>query len=609
MSFARHSLPHGIQPLGYYEFTGLTPGWEYRVEFTLPLSFDDFTVRQVTGAPTSDGDNDGPVSDIVVLKSGEHNPTIDAGVIVYAALGDLVWNDLNEDGLQDNVNQSGGEPGIAGVTVELLADLDGDGAIDDVVATTTTADGSGVHPLGYYEFTGLMPGVEYQVRFGMASGFRFTGRQVDGDPDGVFNSDGPLSDVIVLMGEEFNRTIDAGMFGDNAYCAIGTPEPGRPLYICVETEYKTLVSFTVSTKVGRTTTHDGQGYVEIENAEFFATGIYCTQGCNCVVYHVPPELAGQTIYIQAYEYFPDFVLRPLLTLQVAPPNPLRVTEIGSDVDPNEITQADMDVLAPVAIQRLEQAGLPAAQAAVLRATPVTVATFSSKFLGRNGGGQVEVDDNAAQHGWYVDPMPFDDAEFQQVAGATELRATAGPAAGEMDLLTVLMHEFGNLVGLSDIAYRTGANPLMADHLTSGTRRLPADLADATYDPVTTQAPLAFSDNVSTTEDSAVVIDVLGNDAAGSSETDPATLVVTEGSGPAHGSVDVGGGVVTYTPSANFAGMDRFQYRFAGTDGRLSNEAIVTVSVAPVADYHNALLPSDVDNSGLGDPRDVILFVN
>lgn len=65
---------------------------------------------------------------------------------------------------------------------------------------------------------------------------------------------------------------------------------------------------------GSTPTHDGQGYVEIENAEFFATGIYCTPGCHCVVYHVPNDYKGETLYIQAYEYFPDFVLYPLLTL-------------------------------------------------------------------------------------------------------------------------------------------------------------------------------------------------------------------------------------------------------------------------------------------------------
>jgi hypothetical protein len=51
-----------------------------------------------------------------------------------AVIGDFVWIDADYDGMQD-----AGEPGIGGVTLNLLADIDGDLNWTDVIDTTTTA--------------------------------------------------------------------------------------------------------------------------------------------------------------------------------------------------------------------------------------------------------------------------------------------------------------------------------------------------------------------------------------------------------------------------------------------------------------------------------------
>ena len=51
------------------------------------------------------------------------------------------------------------------------------------------------------------------------------------------------------------------------------------------------------------------------------------------------------------------------------------------------------------------------------------------------------------HGWFVDPTPFDDAEFELTLSVTPLSAIEdGPAAGQIDLLSVLMHELGHVLG-------------------------------------------------------------------------------------------------------------------------------------------------------------------
>lgn len=73
-------------------------------------------------------------------------------VIQGLSLGNLVWNDLDQNGMRD-----AGEPGIGGVLLQLFATADTViGNADDVSQGTTTTDGS-----GSYAFTGLAPGKYY----------------------------------------------------------------------------------------------------------------------------------------------------------------------------------------------------------------------------------------------------------------------------------------------------------------------------------------------------------------------------------------------------------------------------------------------------------------
>ncbi|MEX2215000.1 MAG: SdrD B-like domain-containing protein [Phycisphaeraceae bacterium] len=171
-----------------------------------------------------------------------------------AMLGNIVWHDTDADGEQDNLNQPGGEQGIAGVTVKLLtAGGDGifetgDDAIEQVLltgdGTNTDYDNDGnADPLGFYKFNGLTPGVQYKVMFNNPDvfdattnpdGYMFSPRQAAGvTPD--LDSDGPMSDIVVLADGEYNDTIDAGLFrkgsihvfGFEDKDADGTYEPGQ----------------------------------------------------------------------------------------------------------------------------------------------------------------------------------------------------------------------------------------------------------------------------------------------------------------------------------------------------------------------------------------------
>ncbi|MFJ4223675.1 SdrD B-like domain-containing protein [Microbacterium sp. NPDC089695] len=111
---------------------------------------------------------DGASADVVLFNTPE--PTID-GAATYA-IGDLVWIDADEDGIQGDDEQV-----LPGVQVDLLVD-------GDVVATTTTDD----H--GRYLFDELAAG-EYQVKFTLTGELHATYRLtfVDHGDDDASDSD------------------------------------------------------------------------------------------------------------------------------------------------------------------------------------------------------------------------------------------------------------------------------------------------------------------------------------------------------------------------------------------------------------------------------------
>jgi hypothetical protein len=124
---------------GFYQFTGLNPGG-YLVEFSTPTNFIPVPANQ-GGDDTRDSDAGvNGRTGVINLVSGQNDDTNDAGFTRPAALGDFVFNDLNNNGIQDP-----NETGISGVTVRLF-----DGGNNQVGSTTTGVNGG-------YVFTNLTP--------------------------------------------------------------------------------------------------------------------------------------------------------------------------------------------------------------------------------------------------------------------------------------------------------------------------------------------------------------------------------------------------------------------------------------------------------------------
>jgi PKD repeat protein len=106
-------------------------------------------------------------------------------------------------------------------------------------------------------------------------------------------------------------------------------------------------------------------------------------------------------------------------------------------------------------------------------------------------------------------------------------------------------------------------------------------------------PHTVDDTVSTRPNVPVPIDPTANDT--DSEGDPLALVTASLSSPAHGTLEVDGATVTYTPDHDYVGDDSFTYRT--TDGlALSDPATVTIHVVDRAPTVTVTTPAAVDES-------------
>jgi hypothetical protein len=195
---------------GYYYFgaeAGLLPSTAYQLRVDLDPVPAALTGLALTGQ--DQGGNDATDSDATLATApgfatiaftspagGGSNQTLDFGFKGTATLGDMVWNDLNANGVQD-----GGETGIDGVAVTLYNAAD-----NSVARTTTTASG------GSYSFGSLVAGT-YYVGFGAVSGYNRTLADQGVDTtDSDANAGTGLTGNYTLAAGATDITADAGYF-------------------------------------------------------------------------------------------------------------------------------------------------------------------------------------------------------------------------------------------------------------------------------------------------------------------------------------------------------------------------------------------------------------
>ncbi len=198
---------------GLYAFTGLRPG-SYVVQFEVPAGYTA-TVHDVGVGPAADAvDSDAhPItgqSALVELESGEDDRTIDAGIFQRAGIGDRVWDDADQDGVQDR-----GEQGVAGVVVSLYG------------PAGTAVDSTLTDVEGIYRFAGLQPGAWSIGVSNLPTGMTVAGLDRGGDDATDSDIDPVTGRTVVtdLAPGEIDPTWDAGIHRDPA---SNVPPPGSP---------------------------------------------------------------------------------------------------------------------------------------------------------------------------------------------------------------------------------------------------------------------------------------------------------------------------------------------------------------------------------------------
>jgi hypothetical protein len=272
---------------GSYLFDGLAAG-DYSIKVTETAGFYAFAGQNALGsteADDSDVDATG-LSDTFALSEGENRTDLDAGlveltpVVIYGSLGDTIWLDTNGNGVQDQ-----GETGVAGVTVELIAN-----GVATGQTITTGTDGS-------YLFTDLLAG-DYAVQVtGVAAGYEFTAQNAAAGTEAIdsdVNAAG-LSDTVTLAAGDNYFDLDAGI-------TLATPNVGNDMSGTCADEVKTL-DVLVNDDAGLTINAVNGTAVAEGGSVTLASGAIVTLTAGALVYDGIAAWAGLSFMQTASDAF------------------------------------------------------------------------------------------------------------------------------------------------------------------------------------------------------------------------------------------------------------------------------------------------------------------
>jgi hypothetical protein len=212
---------------GRYLFTGLCPG-SYLVEGIRPTGA---SVSLTNVGSDRSVDSDANPSVVTLELDNSSTLDIDFGSYCTGRIGDFVWHDANEDGLQNT-----GEAGIANAQVRLI---DSRGRIQ---TTTTNASGA-------YLFTGLCGG-QYRVELNTPAGFDRPTIEVPANP--TLNSSTSPVQVTLTGADRLEPNVDFGFI-----LKVVTPPPAEPGVKIVKSANKHTVVFGESVTYTYTVTNTG----------------------------------------------------------------------------------------------------------------------------------------------------------------------------------------------------------------------------------------------------------------------------------------------------------------------------------------------------------------
>ena len=165
---------------------------------------------------------------------------------------------------------------------------------------------------------------------------------------------------------------------------------------------------------------------------------------------------------------------------IPPDDAQPMTAGSSQIDPAEVmsdlTFAELDPIIEAAINRWTDSTLfDEAMLARLDDLTFLIGDLTGDTLALTVDDTVIIDVDAAGHGWFIDDTPYQDTEFMPQNSDEVLTANEpSNAYGDMDLLTVVMHELGHVFGYQDMDPETNDAEIMNETLDEGVRYLPED---------------------------------------------------------------------------------------------------------------------------------------
>ena len=297
-----------------------------------------------------------------------------------------------------------------------------------------------------------------------------------------------------------------------------------------------------------------------------------------------------------------------------------VSEDGLPRAPPVVDALSYPALAPVLEEALRiwtTAGLSAELAGRLASIQVYITDLANGELGQAQQNTITLDTTAAGRGWFVDPTPGDHAEFSLTLSDFQMAAVAGSLAyGRIDLLTVLVHEIGHVLGFGHEA----GLAVMAGNLGHSQRVLldgdtivsVAEIGEPISGAVTTLPTLNLSDsannaatiNIQVNADGTLTVsgaltDDNGTNIAGitniiGNTTTSASITLTSQyfdnvwtlTGIDSGTLKAGGFIISFTNIKNLTGgstADSFEFKSGGAVTGAIDDGAGTLTVG-VADF-------------------------
>ncbi len=146
-----------------------------------------------------------------------------------------------------------------------------------------------------------------------------------------------------------------------------------------------------------------------------------------------------------------------------------IPQAGFD-DKEDLNEEDIERLAQEAVARWEASGLTEEQIEALEKVNYEVSDLGGLTIAFAEGDTIYIDDDAAGLDWFIDQTESLDEEFVGYDGYLE--ALTDQALEGIDLLSVIMHEQGHILGLADVYDASEVDGLMYGGFEEGIRKLP-----------------------------------------------------------------------------------------------------------------------------------------